>query len=176
VSSILDIDLDYFSIIDKPVEHFHDLLKWARRPVDFIVEKHHMVLKQWKRSVGKGVISQPTHILHVDEHHDMMDERKSPNIANITFHAMSYWLDCRVFWLVEQPIDSPEMWLSESVWNSLAPRFSLGSRRPHNWPRPDLVSVCTSPEFVDTALRSRLLSEIEGVNRRYHSSNELYST
>ena len=171
MSSILDIDLDYFSIIDNPIEHLHDLLKWARRPVDFIVEKHHMVLKRWKGSVRKGVISPPTHILHVDEHHDMMDERKSPNIANFMYLVMSYWPGCRVYWLVEQPIDSPEMWISENVWNSLAPRFSQGSRRPHNWPRPDLVSVCTSPEFIDTALRSRLISEIEEVNRMCHSSN-----
>jgi hypothetical protein len=35
-SSILDVDLDYFAIVDKPIKRLHDLLKWASRPVDFI--------------------------------------------------------------------------------------------------------------------------------------------
>jgi hypothetical protein len=43
----------------------------------------------------------------------MMDEKAKPNIANFIFHAMRDWSDVRVHWLVEQAIDSPEMWLSE---------------------------------------------------------------
>ena len=101
----------------------------------------------------------PTNILHVDEHHDMMDEKVTPNIANVILHAMRKWPECRVHWLVEQPIDSPEMWLNEETWRSIAPRFSMGSRRPRGWPKPDLVSVCTSPDFVKPALRHHLWAE-----------------
>ena len=36
-----------------------------------------------------------------DEHHDMMDEKKTPNIANLLCHAMQIWPEVRVHWLVE---------------------------------------------------------------------------
>ena len=81
MSSILDIDLDYFAILDNPVKRLNDLLNWSNRPVEIITEKHHRVLREWKKLIKKGIISPPRYILHVDEHHDMMDERRTPNIA-----------------------------------------------------------------------------------------------
>ena len=159
--SILDIDLDYFNLVDDPVRRFRELLAWACRPVDFFVEEHHRVLRLWRARIKKGSMVPPTHILHVDEHHDMMDEKISPNIANVMFHAMRRWPRCRVHWLVEDPIDSPEMWLNEKAWRSLAPRFSMGPRRPRGWPKPDLVSVCTSPDFICPDLRQRLRGEAQ---------------
>ena len=101
-------------------------------------------------------LSSPTHILHVDEHHDMMDEQAVPNIANMIVHALRRWPQCQVHWLVENPIDYPEMWLSDSTWESLSPRFSKGAHKPRNWPKPNLVSVCTSPAFVAKAVRYQL--------------------
>jgi hypothetical protein len=60
--------------------------------------------------------------------------------------------------MVDTPIDSPEMWLDDDVWVSFSHRFSVGSNRPHGWPKPDIVSICTSPEFVNTDLLHRLLN------------------
>ena len=158
--SILDIDLDYFNYFDDPLERLRALLVWAGRPVDFKVEKHHKVLRQWNTYIKNNTISIPTHILHVDEHHDMMDEKVQPNIANVIFQAMSRWPSCRVHWLVEEPIDSPSMWLSEETWTAIAPRFSMGRVRPRGWPKPHFVSICTSPDFVGRELRERLCAEI----------------
>lgn len=157
--SILDIDLDYFNLMDGPVRRFHELLAWAERPVDLFMEEHHRILRRWKERMKRGTMVSPTHILHVDEHHDMMDEKHQPNIANVVYHAMHQWSACRVHWLVEEPIDSPSMWLDEETWRSLAPRFSVGPRRPRGWPKPDFVSVCTSPDFVSPDLRQRLCAE-----------------
>ncbi|MBN1629680.1 MAG: UPF0489 family protein, partial [Thermoleophilia bacterium] len=106
--SILDIDLDYFNLADDPVQRLRELLAWAGRPVDFSVDKHHHALRRWRASVKRGRLAAPTHVLHVDEHHDMMDTRASPNIANFIYHAMRQWPGCRVHWLVDEPIDSPE--------------------------------------------------------------------
>jgi hypothetical protein len=159
-SSILDIDLDYFNLADDPVRRLRELLAWAGRPVDFEVERHHQALGRWRTLVKRGRLAPPTHILHVDEHHDMMDEQSSPNIANFICHAMRQWPECRVHWLVDEPIDSPNAWLDDSIWAALAQRFSMGTRIPTGWPKPDLVSVCTSPEFVPGALRERLVAEI----------------
>jgi hypothetical protein len=78
----------------------------------------------------------------------MMDDRAVPNIGNFMVHAMQMWPACRVHWMVEFPIDSPTMWLSDDTWKDLRPRFSMGARRPSKWPKPDLVSVCTSPPFI----------------------------
>jgi hypothetical protein len=90
----------------------------------------------------------------------MMDEKTKPNIANFIFHAMRDWTKVRVHWLVEQAIDSPEMWLSEDTWDILSKRFTWSSHRPPKWPKPDLVSVCTSPEFISDTLRKDLLKVI----------------
>ena len=159
--SILDIDLDYFNIMEEPVQRLNRLMTWAGHPVDFIVEKHYAVLKRWREHIRKRGLPYPTHILHVDEHHDMMDEQAVPNSANIMVHALRRWPQCRVHWLVEQPIDSPEMWLSGNTWEQLTSRFSMGPRKPRSWPRPDIVSVCTSPSFVHDALRQQLLVKIK---------------
>lgn len=161
MSSILDIDLDYFAILDNPVKRLKDLLEWGNQPVEIIVEQHHKILKQWETCIKKGIIDPPTYVLHVDEHHDTMDEKRTPNVANFIYHAMRKWTNCHVHWLVEQPIDSPEMWLSENAWNTINQRFSIGAQRPQDWPKPDLVSVCTSPEFIDKTLRCRLQEHID---------------
>ena len=67
----------------------------------------------------------------------MMDELKRTNIANFMYHAMRMWPRCRVHWLVEDPIDSPSMWLDDESWRSLCRRFSFGPERPRDWPTPD---------------------------------------
>ncbi len=134
--------------MDKPVQCLANILEWADCPVAFVEENHHMVLRRWKNYVVKGRMSPPEYILHADEHHDMMDEKSTPNIANVMYHAMRYWPECRVHWLVEQAIDSPFMWLSEDTWDLLSERFSFSSEIPSGWPQPQLVSICTSPEFV----------------------------
>lgn len=159
--SILDIDLDYFNIFEYPLQNFDSLLDWAGHPVDFIVEKHFEVLEQWQNHMEKIGLSSPTHILHVDEHHDMMDEQTVPNIANMMVHALFRWPQCRVHWLVENPIDFPEMWLSDITWKKISTRFSKGAGKPINWPKPNLVSVCTSPAFVTKSIRNQLLARIE---------------
>ena len=158
--SILDIDLDYFNLSENPTAALEDLLLWAGRPVDFIVEQHSHVLQRWKRRCHTG--STPSHILHVDEHHDMMDERPNTNIANVIYHAMQMWPHCKVHWLVQQPIDSPAMWLTSVTWKSFRRRFSFGPTIPLEWPWPDVVSVCTSPGF----LRSDLVTELMEVIQR----------
>jgi len=164
--SILDIDLDYFNTIEDPVQRLDSLLTWADRPVDFIVQEHYAVLKRWREHLKKRNLPSPTHILHVDEHHDMMDEQAVPNIANVMVQALCRWPRCRVHWLVEDPIDSPEMWLSESRWVQLRSRFSMGANIPRGWDKPDIVSVCTSDAFFPKVLREQLLAKIEhGVAR-----------
>ncbi len=160
MSSILDIDFDYFNLMDNPVQRLAQLLEWADCPVSFVTESHHEVLRWWRSSIKKGHLHEPQYILHVDEHHDMMDEKTKPNIANFILHAMRDWSNVRVHWLVEQAIDSPEMWLSEDTWAKISKQFTWSSRRPPEWPKPDIVSVCTSPEFVSDKLRGNLLKAI----------------
>lgn len=155
--SILDIDLDYFNEIGHPTRRLEALLIWANCPVSVVVARHNHAFARWKRTL-RARNTEPSHILHVDEHHDMMDEQKQTNIANFMFHAMRTWPRCRVHWLVENPIDSPAVWLDEESWHRVRRRFSLGPERPHSWPQPDIVSVCTSPGFVDPSLRARLLN------------------
>jgi hypothetical protein len=161
--SILDVDLDFFNLVQNPVRGLVTLLTWAGRPVDFIVHKHHEVLPLWASSIGMDC---PTHILHVDEHHDMMDENKTVNIANFLYHAMRSWPKCRVHWLVVEPIDSPRMWLSETGWRAVSRRFSVGREIPSGWPKPELVSVCTSPDFVEENLRRRLIQIATDMEKR----------
>ena len=161
MSSILDIDLDYFSLVAKPSQRLEKLLDWGGKPVAFIVEKHHKAFARWRDRVRRGTLESPSHILHVDEHHDMMDQRRNANIANFMYHAMVMWSQCRVHWLTEQPIDGPRVWLDEEVWDSLSPRFSVSPHRPRGWPKPDLVSVCSSPGFLSEDLRQELLSVTE---------------
>jgi hypothetical protein len=159
--SILDIDLDYFNLCESPILNLEKLLQWAECRVSFIVDRHNHALARWKRRHRSGRMPSPSHILHVDEHHDMMDEREQSNIGNFMYHAMRIWPQCRVHWLVAHPIDSPEMWLSEETWHAFRGRFSFGSERPQNWPRPNFVSVCTSPDFVEDILRENLLEVVQ---------------
>ena len=69
---------------------------------------------------------------------------------------MKLWPECRVHWLVQEAIDSPAMWLDDDLWDLLRRRFTHGPRRPSGWPKPDLVCVCTSPEFVPPSLLEEL--------------------
>ena len=154
MSLLLDIDLDYFNLMEDPTGALAQLLVWARCPVSFIVERHNHAFARWRRRVRAGSLPTPSHILHVDEHHDMMDEKKQANIA------MQLWPECRVHRLVQEAIDSPAMWLSDETWSHIRPRFSHGPGRPKRWLRPDLVSVCTSPEFVEEAQLERLLAVV----------------
>ena len=157
MSSILDIDLDYFNLIENPEKQLEELLDWSDRSIAFIVEKHHKAYSRWKDRVKKRLLTQPSHILHVDEHHDMMDQKKNINIANFMYHTMQIWKNCRVHWMVDTSIESPEMWLDKDVWVSFSQRFSTSSNRPHGWPKPDIVSVCISPNFISNNLLQRLL-------------------
>ena len=161
MSSILDIDLDYFNLIKNPEQKLLELLNWANCPISFIVEKHNKAYSRWKDRVKRGTLTTPSHILHVDEHHDMMDQRKNANIANFMFHAMQLWENCQVHWMVGVPIDSPEIWLDDDAWAPLSKRFSIGSDLPKKWPKPDIVSICTSPEFIENDLLERLLQTID---------------
>ena len=137
-------------------------MRWAGRPVDFWVEDHHHCLRRWKARIKRGSQPPPSHILHMDEHHDMLNERMHPNIGNFLLHAMRTWPACRVHWQVEARIDSPAMWLADETWHAIRPRFSMGPCRPRGWPRPDLVCVCTSPDFVRPRLRMQLCAAFGG--------------
>lgn len=165
--SILDIDLDYFNQIENPQNALHDILCWAGRSADFIVEKHSHALPRWKKRLFRINNKAPSHILHVDEHHDMMDEKTITNIGNVMYQAMQTWPKCKIHWLVQYPIDSPAMWLSDTTWKTLCRRFTSGPTIPVAWPRPHLVSVCTSPEFLPEMLKNDLLNVV-GNHRENH--------
>ena len=109
MSSILDIDLDYFNLIENPEQQFYELLNLGSCSIAFVVEKHHKTFSRWKGRVKRGTLTEPSHILHVDEHHDMMDQKRNTNIGNFMYHAMRIWKNCRVHWMADTPIDSPEM-------------------------------------------------------------------
>lgn len=162
MSSILDIDLDYFNLACDPERELHDLLSWAGRPVDMLVERHHHVLRRWVDWVQRGTLTTPEFILHVDEHHDMMDAKPAPNVGNVMCQAMKRWPGCRVCWMARDRIDHPRQWLPDDEWARLKPRFRMAQRLPVRWPKPDLVSVCTSPEFVESSLLARLAASMEG--------------
>ena len=161
MSCILDIDLDYFRLFNDPIRRLDEVLEWARRPVDLTVDKHHKVLKHWNRAIAKGVIKAPTFILHADEHHDMLSEQPPVLFGNFLYFAMRKWPDCRVHWLTKDPIDDPTMWLSEDAWSSVGDRFRSGSSLNSKWPMPELVSVCTSPGFIEKSLSQELLERID---------------
>jgi hypothetical protein len=167
--SILDIDLDYFNLVVNPMKALQDIFRWAGRPVDFIVERHSHALPRWKQRLSRTNHHAPSHILHVDEHHDMMDEKTITNIGDVMYQAMRIWPKCKVHWLVQDPIDSPAMWLSDATWKSLRRRFTSGQTVPIAWPRPQLVSVCTSPEFLPQILINGLLKVV-----RDHRGTDLH--
>lgn len=160
MSCILDIDLDYFNNVESPIERLRELLHWGSRPVSVVVQKHHHAFRKWRYLVRHGQLSIPRFIIHVDEHHDMMDERKDPNLANFVYHLMCQWPSCMVHWLVDEEIDHPHMWLADESWSDLCDRFSHGAYIPHDWPKPDLVSVSMDPEFVNDHLLPNLIDVI----------------
>jgi hypothetical protein len=104
-----------------------------------------------------GVIDKPRFILHVDEHHDMLGESPPVNLGNFMLFAMKLWPRCRVHWLVTDPIDSPDVWLSEDVWARIRRRFTSAPRIPRGWPKPDWFSVATSQGFVEPDLVRQLM-------------------
>ena len=97
MASILDIDLDYFNLVKDPVRALSELLAWADRPVDVLADRHGDALRRWVRLAASGRFPEPTHILQVDEHHDMMDSKTNSNDANVMCQALSRWPECRVF-------------------------------------------------------------------------------
>ena len=169
MSVILDIDLDYFPLFDQPLGELERLLTWAGRPVDFVVEHHHEAFKRWKRMVAAHTVEPPNLILHADEHHDMLSERPPANLGNFVYFAMRHWPDCRVVWVTPQPIDYPDIWLSDEAWEAVSSRFDCAKRFRRRWPKPDVVSVCTSPDFVDPPLSKRLLERIEDCGESFRS-------
>ena len=162
MSVILDIDLDYFALFKQPVAELERLLDWAQRPVDFVVQHHHEAYRRWRHLVTEGAIRRPDFILHADEHHDMMSDRPPANFGSFLYFAMRQWPKCRVVWLTPQPIDSPDLWLSDDAWDAVSSRFRCAKRFRQDWPKPDLVSVCTSPDFIDKGLSEVLLERVSG--------------
>lgn len=163
--SILDIDLDYFNQLPEPGVSLERLLNWAGRPVSMVVERHNHAFARWRTKWRTHDIV-PSHILHVGEHHDMMDQRTQTNIGNFMFHAMRMWPRCRVHWLVQHPIDSPAMWVEDETWDSFRRRFTHGPHHPARWPKPDLVSVCTSPGFASPVVTQELLKVLSRFTTR----------
>jgi len=172
MSSILDIDLDYFDLLTDAPAVLAELLKWAERPVDIVVENHAQALRQWSVLVRQGKLPTPRHILHVDQHHDMMNENRRIDISNVMIHAMTMWPHCRVYWIAQDRIEEPRMWLDFDTWAGVKRRFGMGSRRPGQWPRPTFVSVCTSPGFVDANLARVLLKMVKGNQNRSNKRSE----
>lgn len=100
MTSILDIDLDYFNLFDEPLDRLNELLDWANRPVDKVVDHHHKSFKYWRQALAKRSLAAPQFILHVDKHHDMLGETKPVQFGNFLYFAMRQWPDCRVHWQV----------------------------------------------------------------------------
>jgi hypothetical protein len=161
MSVILDIDLDYFGLVEQPIAELERLLTWAGRSVDFVVEQHHEAYTRWKQMVTARVVRPPHLIIHADEHHDMMSETPPANFGSFLYFAMRHWPNCRVVWVTPQPIDYPDMWLSDDAWEAVSSRFECATRFRRQWPKPDVVSVCISPDFVDARLSQRLLEKVE---------------
>lgn len=160
-TSILDIDLDYFNLVSDPIRALSELLTWVNRPVDVLADTHDDAMRRWVRLIASGKLSLPTHILHVDEHHDMMDQKPTINVANVIYHAMSRWPKCRVYWMVERAIDIPAMWLAEDMWKNLKKRFRMGTQLPQKWPKPDFLSVAISADFLRPNLKDALMDVIK---------------
>ena len=90
----------------------------------------------------------------------MLSEEKPINFGSFLYFAMRRWPKCRVHWQVDDPIDSPSMWLSDEAWRSFAKRFTSGPRCRRDWPKPDVVTVCTSPGFLSKALARKLVKQV----------------
>jgi hypothetical protein len=50
----MDIDLDYFNLMDNPAQKLVKLLAWADCPVSFMVENHHEALRRWVSYIDSG--------------------------------------------------------------------------------------------------------------------------
>jgi len=59
MTSILDIDLDYFRFFDDPLDRLDDLLHWAQRPVDKVVDHHHKAFDYWIDVLAKRSLPVP---------------------------------------------------------------------------------------------------------------------
>ena len=160
MSVIWDIDLDFFPLFDQPLLELDKLLRWAARPVDFVVTHHHEAYRHWIALVRQRIISPPHLIFHLDEHHDMLSESPPVQFGNYLYFAMRRWPRCRVCWVTPRPIDYPDMWLSEEAWRSVSTRFACVSDMKRGWPKPDVVSVCISPDFIDEGLCRKLLERV----------------
>jgi hypothetical protein len=169
MTCILDIDLDYFRFFSDPVERLDALLRWGARPVDRLLVHHHESFDYWIDAIRTRSLPPPKFIVHADEHHDMLSETKPISFGNFLFFAMQRWPKCRVHWLVNGPIDSPKMWLSDEAWKSVARRFTFGPNLRPDWPKPDIVTVCTSPGFLDRALARRLVQHVHAFSREFVS-------
>jgi hypothetical protein len=170
VSFILDIDLDYFDLLPKPLERLNEMLTWSGRPVDAIVQHHHQAFEHWIEAVRVRRIAAPDLILHVDAHHDMLGDRRPVGPGNFLYFAMRRWPRCRVRWLTDLRIDSPDMWLSEGAWRSVTARFRCVGRFTATARKPDLVTVCTSPGFANAAMRRPLLEVAKMSNSPQHQA------
>jgi hypothetical protein len=111
--------------------------------------------------VTAHLVGRPHLLIHADEHHDMLSERQPANCANFVYFAMRHWPDRRVVWVTPQPIDYPDIWLSDDSREAVSSRFECAKRFRWRWPKPDVVSVCTSPDFIDASLSEKLLEGIE---------------
>jgi hypothetical protein len=161
MSVILDIDLDYFGLFEQPIAELERLLTWAGRPVDFVVEHHHEAYTRWKQMAAAHLVHPPHLLIHADEHHDMLSERPPASSGNFLYFAMRHWPNCRVVWVTPQPIDCPDIWLSDDAWEAVSSRFECARRFRRRWPKPDVVSVCMSPDFIDARLSQKLLEKIK---------------
>ena len=160
VTCILDIDLDYFNLSPDPAEELRTLLAWAGRPVDLIVEQHHHAFYWWERIITKKGLATPSTVIHVDEHHDLLNDAPRINAANFMVTVMQQWPTCEVLWVMPEPIDWPDLWLEEETWELISSRFRWVAVLPDDAPVPDLITICTSPGFLPDGLTQRLLAII----------------
>ena len=163
MSVILDIDLDYFALLQQPTRELSGLLTWASHPIDHLVEHHHQVYERWVQMVALGTLDQPHLIIHVDEHHDMFSSRKPVNAGNFIYFALKRWPRCRVIWVIPNPIDRPDMWLTPRAWTAVSQRFACSKKVSLRLPKPDVISVCKSPDFVENSLLTALMRTVAGM-------------
>jgi len=115
--------------------------------VDAIVNEHHEALRVWIAAIKKGDVDTPQWILHVDEHHDMLSERLPiGSVTSSTLRCGGGGVPRALVGGVQD--DSPRMWLSDEAWTSVRRRFRYATHLCHTWPKPDMMTVCTSPGFV----------------------------
>ena len=87
--------------------------------------------------VARNLIEPPHLIIHADEHNDMMSDKPPINFGSFIYLAMRQWPDCHVVWVTSQPIDYPDMWLSDSAWEDVSSRFECARRFRHRWRKAD---------------------------------------